>query len=241
MKKLLLVGLLLALAAAESVSVQYSPSFEANISNGGDFTFYPNKSIHSISVSAGPDSTIRWRKLTGVSREPPNMIVYKYLEISKVNAISDIQIVFSVSKSWLESQEASPTDVVIKKRVDGDWIELKRYYEAQDVIRHFYKVRMDSLSTFAIGIRDYDEIIGESTGPEECGLPTEWSECSDGKRTRVVEELVGGNCIPRNEVRDCPVELKTGPNPLVTVVIFAMIAMVGLLGFPIVKNKGKPF
>jgi PGF-pre-PGF domain-containing protein len=239
-RTLLLAGLLLALVAAESVSVQYQPNFEANISNGGDFTFFPNRTLWSISVSAGPDARLRYRELTGVSRDAPHMKVYKYVEIAKENAVSDIDIIFAVPKNWLKNENASATDVVIKKRVGGDWVELNRYYEAQDLLRNFYRVRMDTLSTFAIGVRDYEEIV-EDTGPEGCAPPTEWSECADGKRTRVVEELVGGNCIPRNEVRDCPVELKTSPNPLVTVVILAMIAMVGLLGFPIVRNKGKPF
>lgn len=229
-------------ALAAGLEVQYHPSFEANMTLGGEFTFMLNRTVWNISVSAGPDGRLRYRDLEGVSRPPDGMTVYKYIEITKVNAVSDITLVFAVPKNWLKNNGADEDNVAIVKRVGGDWVMLNRYYQDEDLLRHFFRTRMESLSTFAIGVVHETKVTPPLEEPvQECESPSEWSQCIAGKRARTVYEKVDGNCLPKNEVMDCAVELAIRTDRFTTVAALGMLTIAALMSAAVIQNKGKPF
>ena len=241
MRKLLLIALLMGLVSAAEYSVQFDP-FQINVTNGGTFQFEINKSLHYVSFSAGPDSQLNTRELTGVSRPPPEMIVYRLIEVKQVNSISNYVLKFAIAKNWLNNQDSNIGEVVVKLRVDGVWEDQNAYREGGDMFRYIVRVRPKEIGVFAIGISTAEEVeetpVQDDVTDIVCAKPTEWSECIGIEKTRIVEELIGGECIEKTEVDVCPIQLGMSWNSWVPgVTVVAMLLITSVLVYSIVTSN----
>ena len=85
----------------------------------------------------------------------PEISVFKYLDVSATNLpneeLNQITFEFKVSKEWLEDNDISEWDVVMKHYVDGVWETLTVEKSSEDDEYVYYSATTESLSSFVIG------------------------------------------------------------------------------------------
>jgi len=132
---------------------------------------YGIKEITFNAKESGKKVKFQLEKLT---KDPANItspgeLIFKYLKLTVYNYSDDqvqgnVKLKFIVTKSWLEKNGLTPNDVVLKRYINGEWVELPT------------KVTMMS-DTIAVFIAEspgfsYYAIVGKTALPAEETTPT---------------------------------------------------------------------
>ena len=221
-----------------------------NFTSGGRYTFNPKQAIYSFSVSAGADSRLTIDEIN-YDESPPNTEVYRFLETSKYNPISDLNMTFSFPTYWLENVGGHSDNLVIMELRDTTWSEINSKYVGESGIRHFVEIWVESLpKLIALGVEvlptaaDTEE-LEETEAPTEngkageisCAEPGDWGECSNGRRTRTTEILINGICVEHEESGICFTDLNRELWIPRFVVLFVLVT-VGCISYFVFKLKG---
>jgi len=221
-----------------------------NVTQGGTYTFEPGRALYSFIVSAGSHSTIFINKIE-YDESPPNTAVYKFLEMGQVNAVSDLNMTFVFPKNWLESVGGHKDNLVIMELRDTTWSEINSRYFGADDAKHFVKIRVETLPDLvALGVEvwtgtEETEEPEEDEAPTEngktegvtCAEPGDWSECSNGRKTRTAEILVNGVCVEQAESGICFTDLDEELWIPRLVVLFVLVT-VACVSYFVFKLKG---
>lgn len=241
---LVLAGILVNAWAVVHFNI-YGEDIEINVTDGGRYSFEPKKAIFTIMVSAGTDSRIFIDEMD-YWESPENVEVYKFYEMSRVNAISDINMTFVIPKNWIESVGGSKEGLVVMEKREDVWSEINSVYVGSDDIKHFMRIHVETLpKLIALGVEVFPEEtedvtiedIKEEVGEESCAVPGAWSECENGRRTRTVEILVNGMCVSQEETGICFTNLNKELIFPKLIVAFVLLT-VGMVSYFIFKLKG---
>lgn len=246
---LLVLFILMSCWAAPSITIEGN-DISINITDGGRYTFEPKKALYSFIVSAGSHSKIFINEID-YGESPPDTEVYNFFEMSKVNAISELNMTFVFPKNWLETVGGHHDDLVIMELRDTTWSEINSIYSGADDVKHFVKIRVETLpDLIALGVEvwpepDTTKEPEETESPTEngktegvnCAEPGDWSECSNGRRTRSAEILVNGVCVGQTKSGICFTDLDGGLWIPRLVVLFVLVT-VGCVSYFVFKLKG---
>ena len=88
----------------------------------------------------------------GSVRRITNKKAYKYLEmeVAGAEAVERAGISFEVERSWFESVNARPSDVILNRLVDGEWTELPTVFEGEDGGSYRFSAESGGFSFFVI-------------------------------------------------------------------------------------------
>ena len=125
--------------------------------------------------------------ITKLANQPNGTIsvdseVLSYLEIKAEaleNKLSQAVINFQVNKSLLDEKNIKSGDVVLKRYVNGEWIDLKTEFIHENRTKVYYKAISPGLSYFAIASKTEKVLVGKESKQlgeeeiEESQLPTE--------------------------------------------------------------------
>jgi PGF-pre-PGF domain-containing protein len=90
--------------------------------------------------------------------------VFQYLSITKTG-LADNQlsgtatIKYSVTKLWLAANGVTPESVVLKRFVNGAWVELTTRLLSQDTVNAYYSSDSPGFSYFAIGVKSTPAVV----------------------------------------------------------------------------------
>ena len=129
-------------------------------------------------------------------------IVYRYVTLSRSNIedslISLVTIGFSVNRTFISENNASPEDIVMFRYSDGQWNELETRSTGSDAENYYYEATSPGLSSFVISLikTPEDEIIEQPVDPveepvEEPVAPEEPANVSEEPEEQKPEEPVG--------------------------------------------------
>ena len=129
-------------------------------------------------------------------------IVYRYVTLSRSNIedslISMVTIGFSVNRTFISENNASPEDIVMFRYSDGQWNELETRSTGSDAENYYYEATSPGLSSFVISLIETpeDEIIEQPVDPveepvEEPVAPEEPANVSEEPEEQKPEEPVG--------------------------------------------------
>ncbi|MBR9680280.1 MAG: hypothetical protein GOU98_00460 [Candidatus Altiarchaeota archaeon] len=226
MKKLILV-FLLGLVFASDFDVSYNP-FDVNITDVGDFLFEVNGSLNSVRVVGGPKGRVRLEQVD-ILDVPSKIEVYRYYTAFKDGYIPNMQVVFAIPKTWLEIKDASYSEIRIFMNDSGKWKNIDKIKQSEDSNKFLVRIEITELGDLVIGI------VREA---KFCNEPSEWTECIRGNRTRIIEQIVDGVCIPKTEADPCPIQLKASYNTLSTAIaLLGLLIIIPLVVYPLVKDR----
>ena len=78
---------------------------------------------------------------------------YSYIQINSTisdSNISSAEYTFSVNRSWVESQNITPSQVTMYKYTGGSWVPLSTYLVNANATKYTYNATSNSLSTYAV-------------------------------------------------------------------------------------------
>lgn len=161
----------------ESIDVVASETATVEVASNGVFEFVletQDIAIRSLSIradEAGGEAKIEVARLSGKPTEldsDTNADVYQYLQIDVEalddEAISSVNIDFSVSVRWLESRGHDEKNIVLK-RFAGKWTTLPTSVTDRNSDSVHFMAVSPGLSIFAIAIDESDKPSDESPTP----------------------------------------------------------------------------
>ncbi len=103
--------------------------------------------------------------------EVSNSNIYQYVNMSLniTNSTIDVgdvsaNITFTVNKTWIDDVDAEPSDIVLRRYHDGEWVELETERIGETDTDYRYRAQTPGFSYFAIGTTSTsDTIIGGTT------------------------------------------------------------------------------
>ena len=180
-----------------------------------------NAKINIEKLSERPAATI---EISGDGK------VFRYLEITvtNINFEGKIKIKFIVTQGWLLSNNVKAEDIVLKRFVDGKWVDLPTRIVSTGTTQVTFEADSPRFSYFAIGTKAPEEPVEEEVEEEE--VVTE-EPPEEEKPAIILEEE---EAPPVNEV----VEEKKKPSALGTIlIVIAMFILIVMIILTITRKK----
>ena len=225
----------------EASTVTYGDTLEVLINTAGTYSFYPNQTFETVTVTANASVSFTAKEVTTVENTPGNLDAYKFVKFESDDEITSMTIKFSVTNDWLSQHQGDTGDVVILGSSGSGWETLTTKYVGSEGDMHYYEVSVSRLATtFSIGLLEGAE--ASETVVSACKEPGKWTECVEGKQTRNIEVLENGDCVQRSETIDCSALPTQWLTWIFKVVLAALLVVSLFFGYFIFKGKmkGKP-
>lgn len=178
----------------------------SSIKEGSQKNFDISESkLTSIAIKAKKDLTNKYIKINSFGEKPEPLIsiegnIYKYylLESDIKNKEASLSVMLKVPESWFTNNKINKNDLTILKWHDDGWINLNAGYFFSEEGYHHFRFSSNRFGYFAIGV----------TGSQcpTCPKPEEWSECTNGTKTRInyrCDKETNYECKSYTEKRSC--------------------------------------